>query len=430
MLNRRDLIKLGGAAYLASALPRARATGPSRGKPRRLIIVFATGAWDTTYALDPKEPSYADVPVGAVKTFGGLDVYCDASRPSVTAFFDKYAAVSAIVRGVATDAINHFETQRRIATGTREETRPDFGAIVAHDLGAALPIPYLILGDVAFAGEYNVMSARVGSTNQIVGLMGGSPNTDPNAQGTATDPTGAIPDLGPSTAEAELLRRYSLASVDRARATRGALGYNRRRVDDFAEAIDRSDKLRALGGLGQRGDAASFDAQIGIALDALQQDLSQAVMLNTRQGWDTHSDNYLQAISHEATFGGLTKLVDGLASRPGRQAGTTMLDDTVVAVISEMSRTPRLAGDPAHLGKGHWPLTSELVIGAGVAGGRVFGSTTPDMQGVVVDLATGAPLATGMQPMYSHFVAGVLALCGVDSTSHLNVPAYDAFVAT
>src|SRR5262245_42579317 len=110
MLNRRDVLKLGGAAYLATALPRARATAPVVGPPRRLVIVFATGAWDTTYALDPKEPTYADVPAGAVQTFAGLDVFCDASRPSVTQFFDRYAALTSIVRGISTDAINHFET--------------------------------------------------------------------------------------------------------------------------------------------------------------------------------------------------------------------------------------------------------------------------------------------------------------------------------
>jgi hypothetical protein len=429
MLNRRDLIKLGGAAYIASALPRARATGPALGKPRRLVVVFASGAWDTTYALDPKEPTYADVPAGAVQMFGNLDVFCDASRPNVTAFFEKYAAITAIVRGVGTDAINHLETQRRIATGTREETRPDFAATVAHDLGGDLPVPYLILGDIAFAGDYNVIAARVGTTNQIVGLVGGSPATAPGALARVVDPTTADADLGPSAAEADLLNRYAQASADRARATRGALGYNRHRVDDFAEALARGDKLRQLGGFGARGEASSFDAQVSIALDALEQDVSHAVMLNTRQPWDTHGDNYLQAGDHEATFGGLTQLLDGLAARPGRQSGTTMLDDTVVAVISEMGRTPRLGGDPAHPGKGHWQLTSELVIGPGVAGGRAFGSTMPDMSAVHIDLTTGAPLATGIQPMYSHFVAGVLALCGVDPSAHLNVPAYDAFVA-
>jgi uncharacterized protein (DUF1501 family) len=106
-----------------------------------------------------------------------------------------------------------------------------------------------------------------------------------------------------------------------------------------------------------------------------------------------------------------------------------MIDDTVVVVMSEMARTPRQGGEPGHEGKAHWPLTAELVIGAGVTGGRVIGSTTPDMQAVAVDLATGAPSPTGIKPMYSHFVAGVLALCGVDPALHLDVPPYHAFVA-
>jgi hypothetical protein len=71
-----------------------------------------------------------------------------------------------------------------------------------------------------------------------------------------------------------------------------------------------------------------------------------------------------------------------------------------------------------------------MVIGAGVAGGRVFGATAPDCQGVAIDLSTGAPLAGGAQPMYSHFVAGLLELCGVDPSTHFaDLPAFDAFIA-
>jgi uncharacterized protein (DUF1501 family) len=424
-MKRRDVLKLGAATYLAAALPRgARAVGPTVGPPRRLVIVFASGAWDNVYALDPKEPTYADVPAGAVQRFGDLDVFCDASRPNVTEFFTKHAALSTIVRGIGTDAINHNETQRRIATGTREETHADFGAIVAHDLGNDLPIPYLVLGDVAFAGPYEVSAARVGATNQITELLGAPSSTSTiHCDGCATSVD------GPTAAEQALLATYARASADRARATRGALGYNRKRVDDFVAAIDRADKLGGIGSFGRRGETTSLDAQVTIALDALSQDVAHAVMLNTRLPWDTHADNWRQASCHEIAYAAVTRLVDELCARPGRATGAKMIDDTVVVVISEMGRTPRQGGDPGHEGKGHWPLTSELVIGPGVTGGRATGSTTPDMQAVAIDLATGAPSPTGTKPMYSHFVAGVLALCGVDPTLHLNAPAYHAFVA-
>lgn len=377
--------------------------------------MFAAGGWDTSYALDPKEPPLAEVPAGAVRLFGGLDVFTDASRPLVTQYFERHAAHTAIVRGIATDGIFHNECQRRIATGKRGVGEPDLGAIVAHDLGNDLPIPYLVLGDLAFTGPYGVSAARVGTTNQIVELLD---PVDPQA-----DPLTATEDT--------LLRRYAAASIERARATRGATGHNRRRVDEFATALTHADRLRQLRGrLGARGEIQSFDSQIPLALDALEQGLSHAVMMTTRLPWDTHTDNHLQADHHEAAFGALAPLVDQLLARPGRTAGSKMIDDTTVVVFSEMSRTPYLAGEPGHLGTGHWPITSAVVIGAGVRGGRVFGATTPTSEGMPIDLATGQPSPTGLQPMYSHFAAGVLALCGADPSAHLgDTPVFDAFVA-
>ncbi len=148
-------------------------------------------------------------------------------------------------------------------------------------------------------------------------------------------------------------------------------------------------------------------------------------MLNTGVNWDTHSGNFLQADNHEATFAKLTTLVDQLVARPGRAAGSKMIDDTVVAVVSEFSRTPLLAGD----GKNHWPVTAAMVIGAGVDGGRAFGATTDGAGTLPIDLATGQPSATGIPLMYFHFIAGVLALCGADPGRYFATPVFDAFVA-
>ena len=125
----------------------------------------------------------------------------------------------------------------------------------------------------------------------------------------------------------------------------------------------------------------------------------------------------------------MLRLVDALAARPGLAAGTTMLDDTVVAVFSEMSRTLRTGGvgDP-HAGTAHWPVTSALVIGAGVRGGQTYGAVDLDGGSLPIDFATGAPAAGGRVVLYSHFVAGLLSLCGVDPAPHLaDIPVLDAF---
>ncbi|MBA3392935.1 MAG: DUF1501 domain-containing protein [Deltaproteobacteria bacterium] len=422
-MNRRDLLKYAGAAgavsMLSSPLTRLAAAPRAIGKPRRLLMVLAQGGWDTTYALDPKAQSaVCDIPAGAIRRFGNLDVFTDASRPNVTAFFTKYAANTAVVRGISVASVAHQECVKRMATGTRSEVNPDMGAIVAHDNGNDLPLPYLILGDTAFAGEYAVSAGRVGATNQIIALL------DP-AQ---AYPSNGRPQLATTNAEDALLARYANATANRLRATRGSKGYNRRRVEDFESSIKRGKQLQGVrDGFGARGRTLTIDSQVDLALDALGRDISQAVMLNTRLPWDTHDTNTDQAGFHETTFGGLTRLLDGLAARPGRDAGTTMLDDTVVVCFSEFSRTPKLN---ANLGKDHWPVTSAMVMGAGVRGGYGYGATTAGVEARTIDFATGAPSATGKTLMSNHFVGGVLQLCGVDAVSHLGATeVFDAFVA-
>jgi len=67
-------------------------------------------------------------------------------------------------------------------------------------------------------------------------------------------------------------------------------------------------------------------------------------MLSAQQFYDTHEINANQGPLQNILFGQITELVDALAGRAGRQSGTTMLDDTVVLVVSEMGRTPQLNG--------------------------------------------------------------------------------------
>ncbi len=165
-MNRRNLLQLAGAAGVAAMLPTTRRAAAASSAPRRLIIVLAQGGWDTTWALDPKTQSATiDVPVGAKRMFGNLDVFADVSRPNVTDYFTKYAAVTAVVRGISVGSVSHQECVKRMSTGSRNELSPDLAAIVAHDRGNDMPLPYLILGDTAFAGPYAVSAGRVGAPN-------------------------------------------------------------------------------------------------------------------------------------------------------------------------------------------------------------------------------------------------------------------------
>lgn len=421
-LTRRQMLWSGAAATLAAALPlsRKRAHASATGTRKNLIIVLAGGGWDTSYSIDPKLPGGGvDVPAGTIATHGNLDVLEDPSRPAIEAFFTRYAPITAVVRGISMPSVSHQACVQSILTGARNETSPDMASIVAHVHGPDLPIPYLVLGDSAFAGPYAASMGRVGATNQLVGLL---------------DPASAYPVQGlasafsPARIDEPAVRAYTVNRADRERAVRGAKGYNKRRVDDFVASLSRGDRLRALrGGLGTRGTQLDLNGQRQLALDVLATGVSQSIMMSSGVPWDTHDINAEQSASHNYLFGNLTALVDELVLRPGRQSGTTMLDDTVIAVVSEMGRTPKLNSGN---GKDHWPVTSAMVIGGGVAGAKAYGGTTSTGEAELVDLTTGALSSTGRTIEPRHFTAGILSLCGVDPADHMpEAEVFDAFVA-
>ena len=419
MLTRRHFLGLGGAAAatlaLSSLRPR-RARAAAAGTHKNLILVLAQGGWDVTYALDPKVGSAKiDVPVGAVQNFGNLDILVDAGRPNVTSFFTKYADRSAVVRGIMLSSIAHPECVKRMMTGTRSNASPDVAAVVAHELGRDLPIPYLILGDSAFTGPYAVSAGRVGATNQVVALAD-------EAQRYKVIGETAAP-FSPSAADQARIRKYLQARADRERSVRGAAGYNKKRVDDFSAAMTKADRLIELrAGLGARGRTLSLESQSDLAVEAIAGGIARTVTLNSRLSWDTHDNNTDQAALHNTLYAGVTRLADTLAARAGATAGNTMLDETVVVVMSEFSRTPKLN---AQLGKDHWPVTSALVFGGGVNGGKAFGGTSASLDPVLIDYATGAPSAGGRNLEAKNFAAGILSLCGVDPAAHL--PSIEAF---
>ena len=69
-------------------------------------------------------------------------------------------------------------------------------------------------------------------------------------------------------------------------------------------------------------------------------------------------------------------------------------------------------------GKDHWPVTSALIFGAGVAGGTVVGATDDQQDALSIDLQSGEIDASGAQLQTPNFVAGLLENIGVDPSAH------------
>jgi hypothetical protein len=112
-------------------------------------------------------------------------------------------------------------------------------------------------------------------------------------------------------------------------------------------------------------------------------------------GWDTHADNFraVKTLS-EALDAGWTALIEDLQQRG-------LLDSTVIVWMGEFGRTPQINGNK---GRDHFPVAwSTVLMGGGIRGGQVIGSTTKDGMAVA-----DRPVNVG------DFLATICVALGVD----------------
>lgn len=391
--TRRQLLQGFVGAAAAAVMPGGCT---SSGAARHLILITAGGGWDTTWSFDPKPyVDGIDVGPGQLASFSGIPLWTDASRPVARRFFQQFADRCAVVNGVSVRSVGHSECWRRVLTGTSTRHAPDLGAIVGAELGADRPVPYLVLGELAYPGTLEATTGRAGPSNQLATLV--------EARDSWT--AGADDELA--------IRKFVEARLARERAVRGSQGENQARMDDFLSSLRKSDRLLDWEGLlGEPELKMSAASQRELAVRALETGLSSAVALSTGVMFDTHTDNDTQGALHEDLYTTLELLLQDLEDRPGVDGGGTLLDETLVLVCTEMGRSPLMNAEG---GKDHWPWASAMLFGGGVEGGRVYGATDDTFQGVPVDLSSGLPSDSGEIMDYGNVAAGILSFLGVDS---------------
>ena len=411
--SRRQLLLSSSAALLAPASVRGQTVVR---RPKRLVYLFADGGWDTSYCIDPKPrtdridgPWFDEDPthpqdVEYTAQIGEYRIALnDHKRPSVTQFFQRYGLRCSVVSGIWTGAIAHDTSRVRILTGTTDANRPDLGTIVGASLGSDLALGCVDLSGLSLSGHLAASTGQVGFQSQI---------------GTLLNPTTSFPrpkrlnDLyqvyTPNTDERAMLRAHLNRRTEQYGALRGDGGHNDQRIADRLESMQRADRFYEEGRVLLQeltpGKRPGLDLQIRLGVDLLKHDLCRSIVLETGQHWDSHDNNERQHEYFEDTFRGLNVLAEELDAKG-------LSEDTLVLVISEMSRTPLRNG---RKGKDHWPHSSALLFGAGFQPGRLFGGTTDTLESQAMDLASGALFKGGSLLKYDNFAAGLLAGFDID----------------
>lgn len=151
------------------------------------------------------------------------------------------------------------------------------------------------------------------------------------------------------------------------------------------------------------------------AIEALTSGAARCATISPDVSWDTHTDEVDQSALFEGLFADLQRLMLVLADTPGEHA-SRLVDETVVVVMSEMGRTPRINVDG---GRDHWPYTSAMLVGPGIAGSHTFGGFDDRYHGLPIEPGSGEPDGGGMPLSAGVLGATLLALAGADAAALL-----------
>jgi len=431
--SRRDFLHVGALAAVGLSLPQwARASAEGRVRPgcenRSCIMIFNLGGpshvdlWD----MKPEAPLEVRGPFKPIRTRS------DAFE--LSELLPRHADVAdrfSLVRSCRHDgAAVHdagwqmMQTGRRFTGGIHT---PHAGSVASYLLGRRTDLPpFVVLPELMGRGGGNLPNGQAG------GFLGKA--HDPFALlADPSKPNFRVPDLLPPDqfASARLDRRRSMRSIVDSATDAFEASEDARLLDDNFQAAWRimsSSAAREAFDLSREPQAVreryglNRFGQCCLLARRLVEGGVRFITINTfltvfgEVTWDIHGSKPFTSIEgmKEIVCPMYDQAYSALLEDLERRG---MLDDTLVACLSEFGRTPKV--NPAG-GRDHWPQCfTSLFAGGGVRGGRVVGASDP---------IGGFPAERPVGP--GEIVATVFHALGLDHAATLPGPAGRPFPLT
>ena len=394
-ISRREALRVGGLGFTGLALPdlfRARASEPRAssgtfGKAKACIVVFNYGGPSHLDLWDLKPDAPAEIRGEFKPTATNVPgVAISEHLPRLARLADRYAIVRSVTHNDNDHAIGAYlaltgySHPKHLTLGIEPpatpQDMPSLGSVVAKLRPATRPVfPYVALGDLRHFGNNDGLGAtagclgatyepftlpfetrtnRVVDTRSVTAVMADTRGTDLTGRRTLLEHMNrAAPGLR-TAAEARTLedasrRAYELLSTS---ATREAFDVSRE-----------PQKVRDAYG----PDPFARNCLLARRLVEAGVPLTTLYSVGNRD-WDTHGGNFrdLKTTLAPQMDRGFSALLSDLNARG-------LLDETLVVWMGDMGRTPKVNRDA---GRDHWSFCYSVVLaGAGIRGGRVYGSS-------------------------------------------------------
>ncbi|MBX3440876.1 MAG: DUF1501 domain-containing protein [Planctomyces sp.] len=395
-VDRRRFLEVGAAGVVGAALPfsqarLARAAEAARAKS--VLIVMLSGGPSQLDMWDPKPEAPSEIrgefsPIGT--SVPGIHI--GEHMPRLASQMDRWS----ILRSMAHVEHNHLLATHVALTGRptpiprggsdldRVESRNDFPNLASAldflrprndgiPTGVSLP-NYFIEGPLTWPGQYSGFLGPRHDPWQI--------NQDPNDEKFRVDslslqPGVTSPRLHTRQQMLEQLNRGVESEVLRGHPRIASFGEQQEvafslltsaKVAEAFQIQRESDESRERYGRNKFGQSMLLARRLVEAGVPIVQ-----AAMGIVQTWDTHVDNWGRL---KNTL--LPQLDMGLAALMDDLHATGRIEDTLVIVMGEFGRTPRISTLPGEKipGRDHWASAySGLFAGAGVRGGQVIGQT-------------------------------------------------------
>jgi hypothetical protein len=358
VVSRRAFLGTAGtAAVLGPAgFANVSAAAELKKSQKRVVVVFLSGGLSQLESWDPKPNTDTGGPFRAIPTsVPGIQI-CELLPHTA-----KQMHRMALVRSLNSINNDHGIGRKIMVTGRKPEPGieyPELGAVAAKLLGS---------DDQAMPGNIQIFSRGGGSRNDAT-FLGPKYATVGVAEGKAPEnllrPEGLTAE---ADREREALRQKltkKFAASRRSAATEAYAEsfdqaqqvYRRAEVFDIAKENPKT---------ADRYGRHDFGRHLLLARRLLEAGVTYVKV--SHSNYDTHHENFdfhiEQLGEFDATF---ATFLDDLADRG-------MLESTLVIVMSEMGRTPRIND---RYGRDHWSKAwSVALAGCGIKGGSAYGKT-------------------------------------------------------